>query len=189
MAENKVQFNLKNVHFAVLTQTESGGVITNSWATPVAMPGAVSISLAAEGELSPFYADGIVYYRGYKNNGYSGTLEMARISDEFLQTILGLTLGSTSKVLTENANTEPAPFALLFEIDGDADEQKYVLYNCSVSRPDLNGATTTETKEPQTASLSVSAVPLPDGKVFARTTADTPSATSAGWFTNVFEEA
>ena len=189
MAENRVQFNLKNVHFAKLTTTESGGVITNSWATPVAMPGAVNLSLAAEGEMTPFYADGVVYYRGYKNNGYSGTLEMARISDEFLQTILGLTLGATSKVLTENADTEPEPFALLFEIDGDADEQKYVLYNCTVTRPDLSGATTTETKEPQTATLNVAAAPLSDGKVFARTTADTPTATSSGWFTSVFEEA
>lgn len=189
MGENKVQFNLKNVHYAKLTTTEISGVVTNSWATPVALPGAVSISLAAEGEVTPFYADGVVYYRGVKNNGYSGSLEMARISDDFLQTILGLTLGGTSKVLTENAQTEPAPFALLFEIDGDADEQKYVLYNCSVTRPDLSGATTTDTKEPQTATLNVSAVPLSDGKVFARTTADTPTATSAAWFTSVFEEA
>ena len=37
MAENKVQFNLKNVHYAALT-VEDG---VPSWATPVHVPGTV----------------------------------------------------------------------------------------------------------------------------------------------------
>lgn len=188
MAENKVQFGLKNVHYAKLTTTISSGVVTNSWATPVALPGAVNLSLAAEGEITPFYADNVVYYRGVSNNGYSGTLEIARVTDAFLTTIIGMTEGTTSKVLTEVADTEPAAFALLFEIDGDADEQKYVLYNCLVTRPDINGATTTESKEPQTATMNLTAIPLSDGKIFARTTNTTPTATSSAWFSSVFEE-
>ena len=52
--KNKVKFNLKNVHAAKLTETVTEGVTTFSYATPRAIPGAVSISLDAEGESSPF---------------------------------------------------------------------------------------------------------------------------------------
>lgn len=61
---NKVKYNLKNVHAAKLTRTEDGGY---SYETPRAIPGAVSISLDAEGDTSPFYADGIVYFRSVSN--------------------------------------------------------------------------------------------------------------------------
>ena len=67
---NKIKYNLKNVHAAVMTATVTSGVTSYSYGTPQAIPGAVSISLDAEGESSPFYADGIVYYRTFANNGY-----------------------------------------------------------------------------------------------------------------------
>lgn len=53
---NKVKFNLKNVHAAKLTEKEEGGSTKFEYGVPKAIPGAVSISLDAEGESSPFYA-------------------------------------------------------------------------------------------------------------------------------------
>lgn len=181
--ENKVRFNLKNVHYAKLTEG-----VTPTWATPVKVPGAVSLDLNPEGEVTPFYADGIVYYHSISNNGYSGSLEMARFPDAMLQAIWGMTLGATSKVLTENANTEPASFALLYQIDGDADNEYYVLYNVSGTRPGIGSQTNEETKDPQTQSTDVTAIPLSSGLVMARTTADTPAATKEAWFNSVFVE-
>ena len=64
---NKVKYNLKNVHAAKLTKTEDGNY---TYATPQPIPGAVSISLDAEGDSSPFYADGIVYFRSTANNSF-----------------------------------------------------------------------------------------------------------------------
>lgn len=185
MAENKVQFNLKNVHYAILTQGETGP----TWGTPVAVPGAVTLTLDPQGEISPFYADGIVYYRTISNQGYSGSLEMARFPDQMMQDVWGFTLGATSKVLTESVNVEPAQFALLYQIDGDADNQMYVLYNCSGTRPGIGSTTNTETKTPQTQTSTISADPLESGAVFARTTTETPAETKNGWFSSVFTEA
>lgn len=189
MAENKVRFNLKNVHYSILTETVStAGVVSYSFGTPKAVKGAVSLDLSQEGEISPFYADGITFYRSISNNGYSGSLEMARYSDDMMKDVWGDTLGTTSKVLSENANVNPKSFALLFQVDGDADEELYVLYNVTGTRPNIGSQTNEATKEPRTQSSDITAIPLADGRVLARTTADTPTATKTGWFTTVFQE-
>ena len=54
--ENKVQFGLKNVHYAVL----NGSV----YAEPVSVPGAVNLSMDAEGDMQKFYADDVAYITG-----------------------------------------------------------------------------------------------------------------------------
>lgn len=183
-AENKVQFNLKNVHYA--TMTTDGD--TPAWDTPVAVPGAVTLTLDPQGDVTPFYADGIVYYQSVANNGYSGDLEIARYPDAMLKDVWGFTEDETDHVLIENAEVEPKAFALLYQIDGDADNQYYCLYNCTGTRPGIGSTTNTETKEPQTQSSTISAVPLEDGKVMARTTAQTPENIKTAWFTKVYEK-
>ena len=97
---NKIKYNLKNVHAAKLSRDEEGGY---TYATPKAIPGAVSISLDAEGDSSPFYADGIVYFRTNSNNGYSGDLEIALIPEWFRTEILRETLDNNG-VLVEHAD-------------------------------------------------------------------------------------
>ena len=92
---SKVKFNIKNVHYA--PQTEEG------YGAPVAIPGAVSLSLEQQGEITPFYADGIVYYQSASNGGYSGDLEVALIPDKFREDILGEEADSNG-VLFENSN-------------------------------------------------------------------------------------
>ena len=71
---NKIKYGLRSVYYAVAT-TGTGGALT--YATPVAIPGAVNLSLSAEGDTTPFYADDVVYWQGTANNGYSGSLEIA----------------------------------------------------------------------------------------------------------------
>ncbi|MGM9649725.1 MAG: major tail protein [Butyricicoccaceae bacterium] len=180
---NKIKYNLKNVHAAKLTKTEDG---TFTYATPQAIPGAVSISLDAEGESSPFHADGIVYFRSNANNGYSGDLEIALIPEWFRTDILKEEKDS-NKVLVERSNiTETEKFALLFEFDGDVNAIRHVMYNCSASRPSIASETKEETIEPVTETLSLTADPREDGLVKARTGDETTQSTYDGWYDAVY---
>ena len=139
---NKVKYNLKNVHAAKLTETVSKGVTTYAYATPQAIPGAVSISLDAEGDSSPFYADGIVYFRSTANNGYSGDFELALIPESFLTDVMHETEDANG-VIVENKDVEPEHFALLFEFSGDQRKIRHCMYYCSATRPSVTGSTST----------------------------------------------
>lgn len=180
--ENKVQFNLKNVAYGVMTALSP----TPTWGAPVMVPGAVSLALSQQGEITKFYADGIVYWQSSSNNGYEGDLTMARFPDQMIQDIWGDELVETDNVLVENANTQPKAFALLFQIEGDQNNALYCMYNCVGTRPNIEAETTTETKEPKTQVSTISAAPLPDGKVRARTTATTPANVVSAWYEKVY---
>ena len=184
--KNKVKFNLKNVHAAKLTETVTKGVTSYSYATPKAIPGAVSISLDAEGDSSPFYADGIVYFRSVTNNGYSGDLEMALVPEWFRTEILQEELDSKGVLIEKSDNKESVKFALLFEFDGDVNCIRHVLYNCTTSRPSIESETKEDTIEPGTETLSITADPRADGLVKARTGDTTDAATYASWYQAVY---
>ena len=183
---NKVKFNLKNVHAAKLTETVADGVTTFSYGTPKAIPGAVSISLDAEGESSPFYADGIVYFRSVTNNGYSGDLEIALVPEWFRTEILQEALDAKGVLVEKSDNKESVKFALLFEFDGDVNCIRHVLYNCTSSRPSIESETKEDTIEPGTETLSITADPRADGLVKARTGDTTDAATYQNWYQAVY---
>ena len=115
MEKNKVKFGLNKVHYAKITSYDEEGVPT--FAKPVRIPGAVSLSIDAEGEASNFYADDGVYYVINNNSGYTGDLEIALVPLEFATDILGEKLDEKG-VLTETNTAEVSQFALLFEFSG-----------------------------------------------------------------------
>lgn len=183
MAKNKVKYNLKNVHAAILTKGDDG---TYTYAKPVAIPGAVSLSLDAEGESNPFYADGVVYFRSTSNNGYSGDLEMALIPEWFRTDILQEEKDSNGVLIERSDITESVYFALLFEFDGDQKAIRHVMYNCTASRPTIESQTKESSIEPGTETLSIAADPREDGLVKSRTGDDTSTATYNNWYKNVY---
>ena len=156
---NKVKYNLKNVYAAKLTETVKDGVTTFTYDTPKPIPGAVSISLDAEGETKAFYADGIVYFRSVTNNGYSGDLEIALIPEWFRTEILQEVLDDKGVLVEKSGLPDTVKFALLFEFDGDVRSIRHVLYYCTASRPSLESETKEDTIEPGTEKLSITADP------------------------------
>ena len=183
---NKIKYNLKNVHAAVLTETTTSTGTTYSYDTPEPIPGAVSISLDAEGESSPFYADGIVYFRSATNNGYKGELELALIPEWFRTDILQETVDNKGVLLEHSNIAESVKFALLFEFDGDVKCIRHVLYCCSAARPSIESETKEDNIEPGTEKLSITADPRSDGLVKARTGDTTDATTYAGWYSAVY---
>jgi phi13 family phage major tail protein len=184
MAENKVVFGLKNVHYSVITEDEMGGAI---YGTPKPLKGAVEISLEPKGETSDFYADDMLYYTTTTNAGYECTLTVANITNEFRVDVLGEELETTNKIMTENTNQRAFKIAFMFEFDGDQKAIRHILYNCTVTRPSLTSATKTETAEPQNQELALISAPREDGIVKRSTTVDTPSNIYDGWYSAVYE--
>ena len=86
---NKIKYGIKNVYYAIATIAANGSA---TYATPKALPGAVSISLDQQGESNPFYADDIVYYTSVANNGYNGDFD----------TVVGLSMALVKKLLVES---------------------------------------------------------------------------------------
>ena len=184
MSKNKIKYNLKNVHVAKLLSDDEETYI---YEEPKSIPGAVSISLDAEGDTTPFYADGIVYYRSITNSGYSGDLEIALIPDWFRTDILKEIKDSNGVLAEPSDDSDAVRFALLFEFDGDVHGIRHVLYHCAASRPSIASETKETSIEPVTETLSLTADPRDDGLVKCRTGDDVDDTTYANWYNTVYE--
>ena len=165
----------------------SEGVSGKTYETPIAFPGAKSISLDAQGEINKFYADGVTYWQAASNNGYEGDLEMALFTDEIRKAILSES-EDINKVLFEEASAKSVPFALLFEIEGDAKATRFCFYNCTMTRPSTASETTEESIEPGTESATISCAPDDDGIIRAKTTAETSAEIYEHWFEEVYKK-
>ena len=184
---NKVKFGLKNVYYAVVTETD--GVVT--FGTPVAIKGAVNLSLSASGDTNDFYADDVKYWTGTSNNGYEGDLEIALIPDSFKTDVLGFTQTAEGGIL-ETGDEKAKKFALLYEINGDAERRRFVDYYCTATRPSAEAATTEDSITPQTDTLSLTTAPMQykassgdTARMISRYYEGETGSSYAGWFSAV----
>ena len=191
MANNKVKFGLKNVHYAMVTETVgTDGTVASSYGSLKALAGAVSMSLSSSASKSVFRADNEDYYVSYGEGGYDGSLEVARVNENFLKDVLGY-VEDNDKILVESSAAFKTVnyFALVFEFDGDQKETKHCLYKCSASRPDIASQTTGEggTTEPQTETLNITAVPRIDADkyIHLQTQDSTTTAVIEAWYSAV----
>lgn len=186
---NKYHYDLKNVHYAKGTKAEDG---TITYAVPKRLRGAMSMDISAEGDTTKIRADGMDYIVVVSNNGYSGSITMVMVSDEFKVDCLAEEVDTTNKIQCEDAEAEPVPFALLFEFVGDRKNKRHVLYNCTASRPSLKGENKDNQKEPDTEELELTASPaifaVGDAErviVKASTTAETEPTVYDAWYKEV----
>lgn len=184
MAElSKVQFGLSKAYYAVI---ENG-----TYGTPVALPGAVSLSINREGsDPEKFYADNFPYYVAPAvNGGYTGTLTLAKVPSSFRVDVLGEVVDDNG-MQVEIADATSKSFALMYEVEGDADQKRYVFFNCTAQRIAAGANTKSDSTSPDTQDLEFTAI----GKDFTlagqtknvvQGSASTSDTAFAGWYTAV----
>ena len=148
---NKIRYGLRNAKYAVYN-AQSG-----TYGSLTAMPGAVSLSLSREGgDSSDFYADDGIYYTfAGTNGGYSGDLELARITDQVRVDLLNEIADTTSGVQYETTGAAQVQFALVCEMQGDQYPIGFVFYNCVASRPEIQANTKGENPDVDTDTLNI----------------------------------
>lgn len=180
-SENKVTFGLKNTHYAVIT--DDGKKIT--YGTPAALPGATELTLDANGDGIEFYADDTKYFSADNNQGYTGKLTIAKLTEAFEKEVLGI--DDTNGVSTENANSKIQRIALMFEFDGDQKATRHLLFNVSLSRPGDGSKSKEDKVDVNTQELEFTAAPDPySGDVKTKTNSTTTEEVYNAWYNAVF---
>lgn len=148
---NKVEFGISNLHVMTYTVSDAGVVTIG---TPYHQKGAVSFSPEENSKQNNFYADNIVYWSGYSGGSIEGDLEVAMFDDTFKTRFLGyrtLTSGGLANV----KNAEKPKVCIAFQVEGDAESRRVILYNCALGAIKRNYNTIEENKEPATETLAI----------------------------------
>ena len=148
---NKVEFGISQLHVGTYTVGENNAVTLG---TPYHQKGAVSFSPEESSEQNNSYADNIVYWSGYSGGSIEGDLEVAMFDDEFKTQFLGyrtLTNGGLANV--KNA-TKPNVY-IAFQVEGDQESRRCIMYNCSLGGITREYNTTEDTIEPATETIAV----------------------------------
>lgn len=157
MANNKVLFGISQLHVGTYTTVTTTSGTTVTLGTPYHQAGAVSFSPEVQSEQNTFYADNIAYWSGYSGGTIEGDLEVALFDDAFKTQFLGYkTLTSGGLALVKNA-TKPNVY-IAFQVEGDAEARRVILYNCTFGDISREYSTIEENKEPQTATIAVTAI-------------------------------
>lgn len=163
-----VKFGLSDVHLSKLTRVtdDQTGVTEFRYAGPVALPGAVSLSLDIEGEQNVFYADNSQYAVFNTNNGFTGDLEIADLPDSILTGFMGyktVTTGSGDSQTVDYVETaDPATveFAMICKISSNDKPDGITWYCCTFGRPSFEANTTTDSTDPDTVTVPITVSPI-----------------------------
>lgn len=177
MAENKVKFGLKKCYYSVITDT--AGVY--SYAAPVAMPGAVSLTAAKTGDSTIYEADDSDFWV-VASQQYDITLELSKLPESFYTAVLGFE--SDAKTIVWEKGAESKRVALLFESSGDQNNPRYAFMNCMPTPPDVE-AETSKARAPKNTTLKLVASADPDGRTLAQSISTTDATTYSAWFSAV----
>lgn len=150
---NKIQYGISNVYYAVMT---ADGV----YSTPVHMPGGENLTISSgNGSDNIIWADNINYWNKTTSTGKSGDLQMAKFPKSFYVDVLGQTSEEEGGV-TESPNDTSKPFALMFQLEGDAGGRRVCWYNCTAAVPTFTAATATENITEASETSAITAAPV-----------------------------
>lgn len=162
-AQNKVEYGFRNlVAWPVTKDGQEDGAW--QWGDPIRALGTVKSSLAPSGTSGTMYAEDGDFFTAAANTGYEGDIELANFPDEFLITCLGYKRDERGG-LVEDAEALPKPFAMAYEVQGDAKKRRNVFYYCTATRISGDDKTIEESISPETKKATVKCKPVRIGDV------------------------
>ena len=149
---NKVEFGISNLYVGTYTVATSGTV---TMGTPYHQAGAVSFSPEEQSENNKFYADNVVYWSGFTGGTFEGDLEVAKFDDTFKTQFLGYISKSDGGLGVVKNATRPNVY-IAFQVEGDQESRRIIMYNCSLGGITREYSTEEESIEPATETIAVS---------------------------------
>lgn len=187
---NKVKYGLSNVHYAIVTETETNGVKSSSYGQVKSWPGAVSLNMDPSADKQVFRADDGDYFVTYGDGSYEGELVCAMIPEDIKKEILGYQLDDNGILVESSASfSTDKYFAMMWEFKGDKKKVKHCFYKVSLGRPSISSETTGENGQidVQTETAPLTAVPRidEDKYIHVETGDETSQEAYDAWYTNV----
>ena len=148
---NKVEFGISNLYVGTYSVDTTGSV---TMGTPYHQAGARSFSPEEQSESNKFYADNVVYWSGYTGGTFEGDLEVAKFDDTFKKQFLGYIQKADGGIGVVKNATKPNVY-IAFQVEGDAESRRIIMYNCSLGGITREYNTEEESIEPATETIAV----------------------------------
>ena len=149
---NKVEFGISNLYVGTYTVGTTGSV---TMGTPYHQAGAISFSPEEQSESNNFYADNVIYWSGYSGGTFEGDLEVAKFDDTFKTQFLGYIQKASDGGLAVVKNATKPKVYIAFQVEGDAESRRIIMYNCSLGGITREYATEEDSIEPATETIEV----------------------------------
>lgn len=182
---NKVNWGLAKSAWGKITTDAQGNDV---YGPPIMFLGNRQVNFSPAGDLVKVFADGTVIYVGRENSGYTGSLELTNMDDEFAKWALSEIVDSNN-VQYEDKEPPVNRIYLLWEWVQDSKNTRHVMYNVTVSRADINATTANDgdSKTAQYQTVNLTAIPRADGVVKAKTRFDVNETVYTNWFSAAYE--
>ena len=169
---NKVQYGLKNVHYAIITETTALGVTSTTYGTVKPWVGAVNLTLSPSGDVNQFRADDSNYFTWGGSSGYEGSFESAGVPVDVVTDVFG-EQRDDDDLLVESTGDTTKYVALLFEKGGNVKPTRFCFFKCQLSKPSIEAETTGEDgNEPKTVTCDIKVMPRADADGYLKVCAD-----------------
>lgn len=154
--EGKVVFGSSHVVYAL---DNDDGSVGSVWKN---LYGNVHVEITATDNSNTFYADNSGYWMTSGSASDDFSIEVARLSDEAKQDLLGFSVDATSGLNYEKVDAVRPSFSLGYEYKGDTDTLRGIKYGCIAKRISETHSTTTDSTDPNTTTIEGTCL----GKVF-----------------------
>lgn len=158
MPENKVQFGVKNCHFAEITVAEDGSLTYGTWDS---VPNAVNFTADPNVASQKEYGDDGLVYEASTTTDATMTLELTTITDEIRKKYLGYEDASDGGLFQVTDGPKKF-FGVAIEFNGDAHKTRHVFFKCTLSDGETTqGQTNADNVTFQHGTITLTAYPVP----------------------------